>query len=77
MSLRRLQPVSRGLITHEMLARVEADLAGVQCRATATDPAAFPAANSHLAQCFVRHGTKTTRSPDDLGVGRRAKHARP
>ncbi len=41
MSLRQLQPVSRGLITDGDLVKIDADLATVQCHATPVDADAF------------------------------------
>ena len=41
MSLRQLQPLSRGLITGAALAQVEAELARVPCHATPVDEAVF------------------------------------
>jgi putative polyketide hydroxylase len=41
MSLRQLQPLSRGLITDAALEQTEAQLAEVRCHATLTDAAAF------------------------------------
>lgn len=38
LSLRQLQPLSQGLITDDALAKIEADLATVQCDVTPTDP---------------------------------------